>query len=164
MTVEQLKQVCSALCDYNSLWEMYEGTYDINASMAASSNFNSIVQNIAAETPEQLIAQVHKAISQRKKASRSDDGEYNGGKGTYGSMFCKLEGAFASALGFQQQIAALNKKIRALEYQHQPRKPFIVIRLLSRLTAKFNYNKFEHRLGLAILTVTSCILFLHFFI
>jgi hypothetical protein len=140
---------------------MYKGTYDIQASIAASSNFDTIVQNITADTPEQLIEQVREAVTQRKNASRHDDGEYSGGKGTYGSMFCKLEDAFTSALGFQQQITDLHKKIRALEYQHRPIKPFIVIRLLSRLTAKFSYNRFEHKLGLAIFTVTSCMLFLY---
>jgi len=137
MTVEQLKQVCCALCQYNNLWEMYKGTYDINASMAASSNFDSIVQNIAAETPEQLIEKVDEAVKQRNKVSRPDDGEYCGGKGTYGSLFGKLEDAFTSTLGFQQQIMEFNKKIRVLAYQHQPRSPFIVIRLWRGFMVKF---------------------------
>lgn len=134
MTVEQLKKICAIFCQYNQLWEMYKGSYDIKESIIAASNFDTMVQNTEAENAEQLISKVESLISARQSSAGILDGEYNGGKANYGSLFNKLEEAYLSDIPFTQQLQTLEHKVIKIEKEYQPKEPNFIVLMWRWLT------------------------------
>ena len=159
LTVLQLKKICSAFCEYYQLREMYEGQYDVQASMMAASNFDHMVQHIDSDSSEHLLDQVTTRVNARQNKSDGFDGKldgkYSGGKASYGSLLRQLENACSSGKPYERQLHKLNKQIRELKQKHQPKRPNFIFAGYRWLVSEidFYWSEYPRRTLVFILAV-----------
>ncbi|WP_281559539.1 hypothetical protein [Thalassomonas sp. RHCl1] len=165
LTVLQLKKICSTFCQYYQLREMYEGQYDVQASIMAASNFDNMVQNIESNSPAQLLNRLKAAVHTRQsKTDNFDgklDGKYGGGKASYGSLLRQLEGACSSDNSYEQQLNELNLQIRELEQKQQRKQANFILASYRWLVSEIDFYRSAYPRRTLVFTVAIILLVLY---
>lgn len=94
LDLPSLRRLGAVICTNNWQFEDKHGTYDISESKYSAGRMFDHMFEIKADTVEEFLDELRDICGVRRMTSGPMDGQYSGGKGTYGSILRCVEATF----------------------------------------------------------------------